>query len=113
MFLFCQRPGYKNDSWKGGLKLKAPRSTFSHGSSDEQSATYSKDSKPFSFTSSKRKHMHIVENGQTLLVQASIPTKLWDEASQASVFIANRFPTLMLQNKTPLGHSMNHKDINA
>ena len=38
----------------------------------------------------ERKHRHIVENGLTLLAQASLPLKYWDEAYRTSVYIHNR-----------------------
>lgn len=50
----------------------------------------------------ERKHRHIVENSLTLLAQASMPIKFWDEAFRASIFLINRLPTPLLQNKTPL-----------
>lgn len=50
----------------------------------------------------ERKHRHIVENGLTLLVKASMPLKYWDKAFRAAVFLYNRLPTSVLHWKTPL-----------
>lgn len=37
----------------------------------------------------KRKHRHIVEVGLTILANASIPLKFWDEAFVTAVFLIN------------------------
>lgn len=50
----------------------------------------------------KRKHRHIVETGQTLLAQASMPLRYWWEAFQTAVFLINRLPTPVLSNQNPL-----------
>ena len=50
----------------------------------------------------ERKHRHIVENGLTLLAQASLPLKYWDEAYRTSVYIHNRLPTPVLNSKTTI-----------
>lgn len=50
----------------------------------------------------ERKHRHVVENGLTLLANASLPLIFWDEAFRTSVFLFNRLPTPLLQNKSPL-----------
>lgn len=50
----------------------------------------------------ERKHRHIVENGLTLLAQASLPLKFWDEAFHTSVYIINRLPSPLLASKSPL-----------
>ena len=50
----------------------------------------------------ERKHRHIVENGLTLLAQASLPLKYWDEAYRTAVYIHNRLPTPILNSKTPI-----------
>uniref|UniRef100_A0A803NJ32 Polyprotein n=1 Tax=Cannabis sativa TaxID=3483 RepID=A0A803NJ32_CANSA len=50
----------------------------------------------------ERKHKHIVENGLTLLAQASMPLKFWDEAFRTVVYIHNRLPTAVLNNQSPI-----------
>jgi histone deacetylase 1/2 len=52
--------------------------------------------------SAERKHRHIVEVGLTLLAHASMPLKFWDEAFLTAVFLINRLPTKVLQNKAPI-----------
>lgn len=46
--------------------------------------------------SAERKHRHIVEVGLSLLPQASMPLKFWDEAFLAATFLINRTPTKIL-----------------
>jgi histone deacetylase 1/2 len=50
----------------------------------------------------ERKHRHIVEVGLSLLAQASMPLKYWDEAFIAAVYLINRLPTKLLDFSTPL-----------
>lgn len=50
----------------------------------------------------ERKHRHIVESGLTLLAQASLPLKFWDEAYRSAVFLINRMPTHYLGHISPL-----------
>ena len=38
----------------------------------------------------EQKHRHIIESGLTLLAQASLPLKYWDEAYHTAVFLINR-----------------------
>ena len=49
-----------------------------------------------------RKHRHIVENGLTLLAQASLPIHYWDEAVRTAVYIYNILPTPVLHSKSPI-----------
>lgn len=49
-----------------------------------------------------KKHRHIVETGLTLLANASIPLKYWDEAFRISVCLINRLPTPTLNGLTPI-----------
>ena len=46
-------------------------------------------------------HWHIVETGLTLLGQCSAPLWFWNYAFESSVYLINRMPTLVLQNKSP------------
>ena len=50
----------------------------------------------------ERKHQQIVETGLTLLAQATMPIKFWDEAFRTAVFLINRLPTPLLHMATPL-----------
>jgi hypothetical protein len=50
----------------------------------------------------ERKHRHIVEVGLSLLAQASMPLKFWDEAFLAATFLINRIPSKVIANSTPL-----------
>ena len=52
--------------------------------------------------SAERKHRHIVETGLTLLAQASMPLKFWDEAFLTATFLINRMPSKVIDNQTPL-----------
>ncbi|KAK9217646.1 hypothetical protein WN943_006274 [Citrus x changshan-huyou] len=49
----------------------------------------------------ERKHKHIVETGLTLLTQAKMPLKYWQEAFTHAVFIINRLVSPVIGNKTP------------
>lgn len=50
----------------------------------------------------ERKHRHIVEVGLSLLAQAHMPLKYWDEAFLAATFLINRTPSKVIQYVTPL-----------
>jgi hypothetical protein len=52
--------------------------------------------------SAERKHRHIVETGLALLAHAHVPLKFWDEAFIAAVYLINRMPTRVIDNKTPI-----------
>jgi hypothetical protein len=52
--------------------------------------------------SAEGKHRHIVEVGLTLLAQASMPLKFWDEAFTTTVYLINRTPNKVLNFATPL-----------
>lgn len=49
--------------------------------------------------SAERKHRHIVEMGLTLLANASMPLKYWDEAFRITVYLINRLPSTSLQGR--------------
>jgi hypothetical protein len=55
----------------------------------------------------ERKHRHIVEVGLSLLAQAHIPLKFWDEAFLAAAFLINRTPTKVIFYSAPLEHLFN------
>jgi hypothetical protein len=52
--------------------------------------------------SAERKHRHIVEVGLSLMAQASIPLKFWDQAFLAATYLINRIPSRVIKNMTPL-----------
>ena len=49
----------------------------------------------------ERKHRHIIETALSLLKQASMPHKFWDEAACTAVYLINRMPTPLLKFKSP------------
>jgi transposase InsO family protein len=49
----------------------------------------------------ERKHRHIVETSLSLLSHAHMPLRFWDDAFQTACYLINRFPTHVLQNKSP------------
>ena len=51
--------------------------------------------------SAERKHRHIIETALSLLKNASLPEKFWDEAVSTATFLINRMTTPLLQNKSP------------
>ena len=54
--------------------------------------------------STRRKHCHIVKTGLTLLAQASMLLKFWDEAFLTATFLINRMPSKVIDNQTPREH---------
>jgi hypothetical protein len=50
----------------------------------------------------EHKHMHIVEMGLSLLANASIPLKFWDQAFLTATHLINRTPTKLLDYDTSL-----------
>ena len=64
--------------------------------------------------SAERKHRHIVEVGLSLLAQASMPLKYWDEAFFSATFLINRTPTKVLNFESPLERLLQEKpDYNS
>ena len=49
----------------------------------------------------ERKHWHLIETTLTLLKNASLPEKFWDEVVSTSTFLINRMTTPILQHKSP------------
>jgi histone deacetylase 1/2 len=49
----------------------------------------------------EHRHGHIIETGLTLLGQCQAPFKYWSYAFESSVYLINRMPTLVINNKTP------------
>jgi histone deacetylase 1/2 len=50
----------------------------------------------------ERKHRHIVETGLTLLAQAQMPLRFWDEAFNTACYLINRMPSRTTDQDTPL-----------
>ena len=48
-----------------------------------------------------RKRRHIVEMELFLLAQASMPLKYWSDVFYTAVYLTNRLPTPVLENKSP------------
>lgn len=49
----------------------------------------------------ERKHRHIVEMGLTLLAKAHMPIRYWVEAFNTAMFLINRIPSKLLNNRSP------------
>ncbi|KAJ9554025.1 hypothetical protein OSB04_018070 [Centaurea solstitialis] len=49
----------------------------------------------------ERKHRHIVETGLAMLFNGHVPPTYWVHAFRSAVYIINRLPTPVLQNKSP------------
>ena len=49
----------------------------------------------------ERRHRHIVETGLTLLGQCKAPFRFWNYAFDTSVYLINRMPTSVLDNRSP------------
>ncbi|KAB2595380.1 hypothetical protein D8674_030830 [Pyrus ussuriensis x Pyrus communis] len=49
----------------------------------------------------ERKHRHVIETTITLLQHAYLPSEFWSFGCQTAVYLINRMPTTVLQNKSP------------
>ena len=56
----------------------------------------------------ERKHRHTVETTLSLLKQASMPHRFWDEAISTVVYLINRMPTPLLKYTSPYKLLFNH-----
>ena len=60
----------------------------------------------------ERKHRHIIETALSLMNQASMPHKFWDEAASTVVYLINWMPTPLLKftspYKLPFSHDPNY-----
>lgn len=61
--------------------------------------------------SAECKHRHIVEVGLSLLAQASIPLKFWDEAFITATYLINQLPSKIIQHQNPF-ESLFHQTPN-
>jgi hypothetical protein len=59
--------------------------------------------------SAERKHRHIVDVGLSLLANASMPLKYWDEAFLTTTFLINLLPSKVLNFMTPVEKLLNVK----
>jgi hypothetical protein len=57
--------------------------------------------------SAERKHRYIVETGLALLAHSHVPIKFWDEAFLTVIYLINRLPTQLIDNKCPLERLLN------
>jgi histone deacetylase 1/2 len=57
--------------------------------------------------SAERKHRHIVEVGLSLLANASMPLKFWDEAFLTATYLINMLPSKPLKFATPTEKLLN------
>jgi histone deacetylase 1/2 len=57
--------------------------------------------------SAERKHHHIVEVGLSLLANASMPLKFWDEAFLTATYLINMLPSKPLKFQTPTEKLLN------
>ena len=49
----------------------------------------------------ERKHRHLIETTITILQNAKLPASFWTHAVQTSIYLINRMPSVILQNKSP------------
>jgi len=49
----------------------------------------------------ERKHKHLLEVARALLIQANLPQHFWGDSVLTAAYLINRFPTPLLENRTP------------
>ncbi|KAK9078295.1 hypothetical protein SSX86_002352 [Deinandra increscens subsp. villosa] len=57
----------------------------------------------------ERKHRHIVETGLSMLFQSKLNPNLWVEAFSTAIFVINRLPSRILNNRSPFELLYNYK----
>ena len=89
---------FQSDWGGGGGRFQALTSYLKeHGIHHRISCPYT----PEQNGTAERKHRHLIETTLTLLKNASLPEKFWDEAVFTSTFLINRMTTPILQHKSP------------
>ena len=82
----------------GGKEYQGLKTVFeTHGIQHLVSPPY----KPQHIASAERRHRHIVETGLTILHRALLHLSLWSFAFKTALYLINRLPTPILQNKSP------------
>lgn len=81
----------------GGEFLPLQSLFQSHGISPRVTCPYSHPQNK----SIEGRHLHIVETRLSLLAHASIPQKYWVDAFQMAIYLINRPPAPVLQEKSP------------
>ena len=54
----------------------------------------------------ERKHRHIIETYLSLLIEAKMPSKFWDETVSTAIHLINRLPTPVLKKDLPLKYCL-------
>jgi len=49
----------------------------------------------------ERKHKHLLEVARALLIQANVPQQFWGGSVLTAAYLINRFPTPLLENRSP------------
>lgn len=77
------------------LNNRVKQTFVSNGTHHRVSCPYT----PQKNSRAERKHRHIIETGLAMLFNAHVPTQFWVDAFTSTVFIINRLPSKLLDNK--------------